>query len=286
LLALAALFAFVAAVPWLRVGRPPLPELTLVAGSVVVLATSPWWLGPLKARRMYRFRAAPEFTLFDLDDPDTPPDIADIVQAGAADLAPEGFVPRAHFWELSEGPRGATFLSLFENRAARTLAKLATFHVRLKGGCKRTVALVFITEFADGTELATSGADMLRVYPPLKGRTIVQVPGADAHRLYAVHRALLERCRSAAEKRLPLDPDPVAYQCAYVARELAHNARAGYLELAPGGEYYRLTWKAAVLTFWGQFWPVGPLRRALRRRRTAALLRTLKMDEEGSAART
>jgi hypothetical protein len=64
-----------------------------------------------------------------------------------------------------------------------------------------------------------------------------------------------------------------------VAREMArdnvHQARAGYWYLDPRDGRYRPTWRGAALMTWKLAWPVGAIRRARRRGRTAALLRRL-----------
>ena len=43
---------------------------------------------------------------------------------------------------------------------------------------------------------------------------------------------------------------------------------------------YRPTWKGACLMAWGRLWPVGAIRRTLRRRRAARTLRELGMEDQ------
>jgi hypothetical protein len=165
------------------------------------------------------------------------------------------------------------FLSLFENRAARVLARLLTLYAGRGKAMRRQTLLVFSTEFADGGEIATNNSRTLSNSPPCPWRTIVNVPDAEGARdLYRIHTDVVAHLSPRSEA-VPLEGDPGAYQQAYTNRERVRFVECGYMYLDPEADCYRATWKGAVLMAWKLLWPVSAIRRARLRRRTEELLR-------------
>jgi hypothetical protein len=275
-LALLALVVALTAYQWAQSGRPPLYALTALAALallIVSLPLLPWVLGPVLIRRSYRF--APELVTepFDPEDPETPAAVRDSIEETARALAAEGFTPRAHLLTENESPHGLMFLTLFENRPARVLARLLTLYAGRGKAMRRQTLLVFSTEFADGTEIATNNSRTLSNTPPCPWRTIVSVPDAEGARdLYRTHTGVVAHLSPRSEA-VPLEGDPAAYQQAYTNRERVRFAECGYLYLDPEADCYRATWKGAVLMAWKLLWPVSAIRRARLRRRTEELLR-------------
>ena len=275
--AMLALVVVLTAVQWALSGRPPLFALTVLgvlALLVVSLPLLPWALGPILIRRSYRFPPELAIEPFDPDDPETPAAVrASIEETGRA-LAAEGFAPRAHLLTENESPHSLMFLSLFENRPARVLARLLTLYAGRGKALRRQTILLFSTEFADGTEIATNNSRTLSNSPPCPWRTIVNVPAAEgARELYRIHTDAVAHLSPRSEASVPLEGDPLAWQQGYSIRERARFVECGYLYLDPEADCYRATWRGAVLMAWKLLWPVSAIRRARLRRRTEELLR-------------
>jgi hypothetical protein len=125
-------------------------------------------------------------------------------------------------------------------------------------------------------------ANSMRASSPESGITIGRFPQArNAEHLHHVQREMVARPQS-PDKEFRLDEefggDAAAYQLAILVGELEDAARAGYMELPPGGKMYRPTWKGAFLMAWKQMWPAKGLLRAVRDVRAARLLMELEDD--------
>ena len=287
-LGLLVLVAVLTAVQWAQTGRPPLFALT-VLGFLVLLVLSlpllPWVLGPILIRRTCRLRREVAFQSFDPDDPETPAVVKEGIAETDRALAGEGFTPRAHLLTENESPHGLAFLTLFENRPARVLARLLTLYTGRGKALKRRTLLVFSTEFADGTEIATNNSRVLSNSPPCPWRTIVNVPDVqDARELYRIHTDVVAHLAPRSQPCDPVQGDPVGCQQAYTNRERARFVECGYMYLDPDADCYRATWKGAVLMAWKLIWPVSAVRRARLRRRTEALLRACRGSGGGGLA--
>jgi hypothetical protein len=269
---------------WAWQGQLPLPMLLLAGACFLIpltLVGRPWVVGPFSVRWSYRLKARPEFQPFEPIDPDTPRDVAVSVRRTARRLAPLGFTPWGHLRYASDAPRSTMYLTLFVNPAERVVARLVTLYVGGQTATPWGTSLGFWTEFADGAELVTSNAQTPPPFPPRPGRTGAVLPQVrDAGRLYKIHAELVRRSANMTDRRPPPDGDPAAYQLAVTAREMSDNAAAGYLYFDEAGEVYRLTWRGAFRLVWGQAWPVGAIRRFLRTRRAAALLRDIEGEDE------
>jgi hypothetical protein len=277
LFALVVLVVILTAVQWAQSGRPPLFTLAclgLVAVAALSLPLLPWVLGPILIRRTCRLPREVAFQTFDPDDPETPAVVKESIAATGRALAGDGFAPRAHLLTENESPHGLAFLTLFENRPARVLARLLTLYTGRGKALKRQTALVFSTEFADGTEIATNNTQTLSNSPPCPWRTIVNVPDVrDARELYRIHTDVVAHLSPRSAACDPVQGDPMGHQQAYTNRERARFVDCGYTYLDPDADCYRATWKGAVLMAWKLLWPVSAVRRARLRRRTEALLR-------------
>jgi hypothetical protein len=272
---------------WLASGRPPefaLLLLALLAFLAISLPLLPWVLGPLLIRRNYSIPRELAIEAFDPDEPETPDAVRTGIEETARALAAEGFITRAHLLTENKSPHGLMFMSLLENRPARVLARLVTLYVGRGKAMRRQTVLVFSTEYADGTEIATNNSRTLSNSPPCPWRTIVNVPDVEgARELYRIHADVVSHLAPRSEASVPLEGDPVAYQQAYAEREKGRFVECGYMYLDPETDCYRATWKGAVLMAWKLLWPVSAIRRARLRRRTEALLRACRGGEDTSS---
>jgi hypothetical protein len=289
LLVLLALCVALIANEWAQQGklsRTSQVYLGLVFLLLVSVPLLPWIIGPVLIYQTYRIKTERAFDRFDPQAADTSPHVAEPIRETAAALVPLGFTPGTHVWSTNDAPRATTFLSLFESPWERTRALLITIYAGRGKRVRRQTVLAFSTELADGSEVATNNATMLSNTPRWPARTTVNLPDVrDSAELFKIHAAVLEHLGAPVERRLPVDGDPVARQQDYTRREEQRFVEAGYLDPDPEGEYYRATWKGAVLMAWKLLWPVSAIRRARLRRRSQALLRACGLGGETARGR-
>jgi hypothetical protein len=207
------------------------------------------------------------------NDNDVAPDVSRLVAA----LEDLGFAFRGRW--LNPGLSRATCdITLLENPRTLQVAKV----LEVAAGTRRTVTVLFQSRFDDGTEVATGNSPVKAGFPRLPKTTGVWLPEVrDVGQLYRVHSGVSDHLGQ-DKKRLSVGPDPVAFLTAGHHRRLTHFVETGYYYLDSSRGMYRMTWKGAVLVIWRLVWPVRPLFRAWRRRRTHKLLRDLGIHLESA----
>src|SRR5262249_15975703 len=142
----------------------------------------------------------------------------------------------------------------------------------------RTMYVEFCCEFASGLELNTSNGDGLGIEAPHPDKRGFDFPGLDdIERLYRLHRRLASQAAPGQAAGRPAPGAEFADVVRRLERDGAGGVESGYGYLDAGGAGYRPTWKGALLMTWKVAWPVGALRRVLRRRQAAGLLRRLEV---------
>jgi hypothetical protein len=207
------------------------------------------------------------------DDPNTPAEVAERFRRGTSALVPLGFTPRGVFRKAKPSPLAIGFVGLFEKPSTLDLARLLVVINPL-----RTIEiLVFQTTFADGIELITANNQTLPLLPGREGLLTASFPDVhDPGRLLALHRKRVDRRGAIAIRTLPApDGGLTAFLHDFASKEWSRYVEMGYYRLDEASDVYRLTWKGACLMTWKQLWPVGAIRRALRRWRAARMIRDL-----------
>ncbi len=193
--------------------------------------------------------------------------------AGLEDL---GFVVRGH-WYLTGHSRASGQLTLLENPQTLDLGRVFV----TVAGARRHVTVQFQTRFDDGTEVVTANNEITAGLPSLPETTALWLPQVrDARALYRIHQEVLEHL-GAGKNRLPLGDAPYTFLSEGRRRTNAHHVQTGYFFLDESQGVYRPTWKGALLMTTRLRWPVRPLYRAWRRRRTSQLLCRLGIPQPG-----
>ena len=239
-----------------------------VLAAFGVFLLFPGILAPIQIRLTHWQAAEPQFVPIDLGGPNTPP----YLQQTAPGLKPLGF---SHLctWRLADQvPNVTGYVSAYFNPKSRDVAEVVT----AIGTIMRTSLLAFASELKDGREIITSNSRLPPLTPPL-GWPVETMPFPDvkdAGQLYVIHCARVAdglRCRPAID-------DPGAYLLKKELRSLTNHVDCGYYYSASDGKRLRPTWKGATLMAWKALWPVPSIRRALRRWRAQAALRSLNLE--------
>jgi hypothetical protein len=192
------------------------------------------------------------------------PDVGEMIAA----LRQLGFIDCGH-WQCTGHSRATGQITLMENPLTLDVAKILV----TAAGTRRAVTLLFQTQFQDGTEIATANNQLTVGLPSLPGITALWLPEVrDPIQLYRIHDQVRD-LMGLGMKRVSVGPDPAAYLTAGRNRMLAHFVVTGYYYLDEARGVYRPTWKGALLMTWRLLWPIRPLYRAWRRRRTREFLR-------------
>ena len=134
----------------------------------------------------------------------------------------------------------------------------------------------FITRCSDDAQVDTNTSSTASVLLPLPSYHVFRFPQVkDAFTLYRAHRMLVEEKIGGSKPELP----PPGGELAELKRRLQRcgprQQECGYMYLDKSGEYFHLTWKAAILGAWRSVWPVSALRQWRMQRRGADRLRSL-----------
>ncbi len=248
--------------------------LTALLAAVLL----PFVLGPVLVKLGQKLRARPAFERVQPESGRIPPDVFPFFNATLRALAPEGFREAGYLRQTGFAPNVETWLLMLENRpaqeAAVAIAALST--LPSQGGVKTRQVDFSVSWEGDRAVTASSGA-MLPLFPATPGILIQHFPGLDdPRRLLQAHRALVARNAPAGvARRYPPPGEFEAWLVQAMQRELARQVPTGYLRLDAPGEFYRPTWKGAVLMTWKLAWPVSAVRRRLHGRRAESLLAEL-----------
>jgi len=97
----------------------------------------------------------------------------------------------------------------------------------------------------------------------------------DAFTLYRVHRILVQQNTGGSRPELPPKGQELAELKRRLERYGVRQQERGYMYLDAAGEYFRLTWKGAILGGWRSIWPISMVRNFLMQNQSQTQLRTL-----------
>jgi hypothetical protein len=247
----------------------PIAFVLMIATYVLLYWLLVYACAPLLVRNIQVHPSRLEFAPLDLDGPVVNPRVAAEFRASEAELRPLGFLPRGTFAIVRISRNVETSVGVFEDPRTAEAAKVVIVTAR------RVFhhSLNFVSEYDDGTVYTTSNSPLAPVTPPVPSHpdSMAFPQLRDARRLYEVHRARGPRDR----RPVGVGDDPVALLARTEGRTFPHWVASGYYYLDEPARLYRATWKGACLMTWRSLWPVPPIRRALRRRRAARMLREL-----------
>jgi hypothetical protein len=250
---------------------------------------APYVFGPILIRIILRQSAAPEVDTFSPDDPRLPPEVADHFREVSEALVPLGFEVVEGLALPKQAPKVKAVGLLLVNRATADIASALIMYGDLPQGTRVQTAYVeLVTRFRDGTGVLTHNTKVLGAFPPRPHLVTGRFPMVkETGRLYQLHRALVERHGSSAGAVLRLDAefhgDAAAYVSTILVEQLEEQIGTGYMYRAPGGKWYRPTWKGALLMTWGLLWPFKAIRAQRRAHEARQLMAELEQPEDGTA---
>lgn len=253
-------------------------SLAWLAGALLAAVLLPFLLGPVLVRFAQKLRARPAFERVEPESGCIPAEVFPFFNATLRALAPEGFREAGYLRQTGFAPNVETWLLMLENRPAQeaALALVGISTLPSQRGVK-TRQVDFSSSWEGERSVTVSNGAFLQLFPPTPGILIQHLPGLeDPRRLLRVYRALAARHAPAVlARRYPPPGEFEGWLADAMRRGLARQVPTGYLQLDAAGEFYRPTWKGALLMTWKLAWPVKPIRGWLCRRRARALLAEL-----------
>jgi hypothetical protein len=230
-----------------RLDTPWFVPLAIVA----LLASAPYWLGPIMVRLTNRQRCAYRYESVTPGRP-LPPAIASFLSASSAALARAGFTPTPPFFQTDGAGKSSGFLQLFEHPQHGDVATVLCALRSQQPGAEPVTLVGFTAEFDDGSRQATGNSPLPSATPPKRGEEVTRFPGErDAERLHRLHRAIVRR--RGGRQRLTKVGDPVAFQRTQDQRSQERMVGSGWYFRE--GDVLRPTWKGAFLAVSRHLWP-------------------------------
>ncbi len=249
--------------------------LVWLGGALLATVLLPFLLGPVVVRFAQKLRARPSFERVEPESGLIPSEVFPFFNVTLRALAPEGFREAGYLRQTGFAPNVETWLLMLENRPAQeaALALVGISTLPSQRGVK-TRQVDFSSSWEGERSVTVSSGAFLSLFPPTPGILIQHFPGLDdPRRLLKAYRALVARhAPQGLARRYPPPGEFEAFLVEAMRRELARQVPTGYLWLDAAGEFYRPTWKGALLMTWKLAWPVKPIRGWLQGRRARRLL--------------
>jgi hypothetical protein len=254
--------------PWTLVSIPAFALLFLIVACSVWAHQSQW------------IAIDAENVRIDPEGQGIPREVSEYYRHAVAGLTPLGFKPVSSFSVPNSIPNAIVFATVFKNDRTSEVATIGNTFVSSQSFASsgiKTSLLVFLTEFADGTTVATNNNKFPSYLPPPRPPVHafafpqVRVPA----RLYEVHQAVVGQFDEGSVRRDPIGDDPAAYFKRSQQREFARFLACGYQYLDEAKGVQRPTWKGAFMATVKLIWPVKQVRKVWRWWKAARMLHQL-----------
>jgi hypothetical protein len=228
-------------------------------------------LGPIVLRIQFRYRASvdPQGVAFDA----LPVEVQRFIQPKIPGIESLGFKPVAYLSLGAVAPNVKGFMALFSNANTSEWAdiSLVTSAIRSAG------YIEFITRCSEDLQVDTNtNATAPVLGPPVATRYVFRFPQLnDAFTLYRVHKMLAQQKTHGAPAVLPPEGREISELKRRLDRYGPQQQQRGYMYLDSSGNFYRLTWKGAVLGAWRSVWPMPVFRRWRLQARNRTVLKRL-----------
>ena len=227
-------------------------------------------LGPVLLRSQFKFKAKLNPQLVPLES--LPPDVKQFMAPRAQSITALGFEPVGYMNIGSMTANTGTFMALFSNSRTLEWADVSV----VKSPTKLAGYIEFITHCSDDVQVDTNTNSIAPVLFPSPSYHVFRFPQVkDAFSLYRAHRMLVQGNTGGSKPELPPRGQEIAELKRRLERYGPRQQERGYMYLDETGEYYRLTWKGAILGGWRSVWPVSVVRRWLMRNRSEVQLKSL-----------
>ena len=226
-------------------------------------------LGPIVLRSTFRFRAKLDPQLVPKEA--IPPAVLQFMAARTAGITGLGFEPVGYVRVSMVSGGTQSFMALFSN--SRTLewadVSVAQSPKQMKG------YIEFITRCSDDSQVDTNTNATAPVLFPSPSYHVFRFPQIkDAFTLYRVHRMMVQQNLGGSSPELPPKGQELAELKRRLERYGVRQQQRGYMYLDPASEFFRLTWKGAILGAWRSIWPISMIRNFLMESKSQSLLRS------------
>ena len=213
-------------------------------------------LGPILVRAQVKFKAKLNPQLVPVQS--LPPDVQQFMAPRTQSIAGLGFelVGYVNVGSMATGTE--SFMALFSNPRTMEWADVSV----VKSATKMAGYIEFITRCSNDAQVDTNTNSIAPVLFPWPSYHVFRFPQVkDAFTLYRAHRMLVQQNTGGGKPELPARGQEIAELKRRLERFGPRQQERGYMFLDGGGEYFRLTWKGAILGAWRSIWPVSLLRR-------------------------
>jgi hypothetical protein len=227
-------------------------------------------LGPIVLRVTFRFKAKLDPQLVPRES--LPPDVQQFMAPRVAAITGLGFEPVGYINVGTMAGSTQSFMALFSNSKTLEWADVSVVKStkQMKGYSE------FITRCSDDAQVDTNTNATAPVLFPWPSYHIFRFPQIkDAFTLYRVHRLLVQQNTGGSRPELPPKGQELAELKRRLERYGVRQQESGYMYLDDAGQYFRLTWKGAILGGWRSIWPISMVRNFLMQNQSQTQLRTL-----------
>jgi hypothetical protein len=227
-------------------------------------------LGPIVLRVTFRFKAKLDPQLVPRES--LPPDVQQFIAPRVAAITGLGFEPVGYINLGTMAGGTQSFMALFSNSKTLEWADVSVVKStkQMKGYSE------FITRCSDDAQVDTNTNATAPVLFPWPSYHIFRFPQIkDAFTLYRVHRLLVQQNTGGSRPELPPNGQELAELKRRLERYGVRQQERGYMYLDDAGQYFRLTWKGAILGGWRSIWPISMVRNFLMQNQSQTQLRTL-----------
>jgi hypothetical protein len=227
-------------------------------------------LGPVLLRAQFRFEARLNPQLVPVES--LPPDVQQFMAPRVQSITGLGFEPVGYVNLGTMATGTESFMALFSNPRTLEWADVSV----VKSATKMAGYIEFITRCSNDAQVDTNTNSIAPVLFPLPTYHVFRFPQIkDAFTLYRAHRMLVQENIGGSKPELPPRGQELAELKRRLERYGPRQQECGYMYLDDSGEYFRLTWKGAILGAWRSVWPVSLLRRWWMQSRSEVRLRSM-----------
>jgi hypothetical protein len=234
-------------------------------------------LAPVLLRSKFRLKAKLNPQLVPLES--LPADVQSFMTLRAGVITKLGFEPVGTI-AISMVNNAGSFMALYSNPRTSEWADVSV----VKSAKQFKGYIEFITRCSDDSQVDTNSSSTAPVLSPAPTYHVFRFPQVtDASVLYQAHRKLVQQNLRGARPEIPAKGQELAELKRRLERYGVRQQKQGYMALDASGEFYRLTWRGAILGAWRSIWPVSILRNFWMQSQSQTQLRALGVGQYRSA---
>lgn len=227
-------------------------------------------LGPIVLRATFKFKAKLDPQLVPQES--LPLEVRQFITPRVSAITGLGFEPVGYINLGTMASGTQSFMALLSNSRTLEWADVSVVKSpkQMKGYSE------FITRCSDDVQVDTNTNALAPVLFPWPAYHVFRFPQIkDVFTLYRVHRMLVQQNTGGSKPELPPKGQELAELKRRLERYGVRQQERGYMYLEPAGQYFRLTWKGAILGAWRSIWPISLLRNLWMENQSQTRLRSM-----------